>query len=153
MDIFLQSITEGGDYVLLGNDIQGSSELYNQIFLALFGGNREQSTKREYAIGESRFDWWANALLFPENDVRQYNSLTERTLVNVSLTSAGRQEVEEAVKVDLTYLQALGKTEVLVYLISSNKIQIDVSITEPSGEQKQEYSFVWDSARNEIINS
>ena len=153
MDILLAATPDGGDYVLKGNDVESTSELFNQIYLAFFGGNVEQSTKRDYAIGEQRKDWWANALVFPEDATKQFNSNTERTLRNISLTSAGRIELEESMKLDLAYIQDLGKTEVSVYLISSTQINMQVIITEPTGGQPQEFSVIWDAARNQILKS
>lgn len=153
MDILIKSTGNGGDFNLLGNDIEATSELYNQVYLALFGGNVEGSTKREYAPGESRLDWWANDLLFNEDNIRQLNSATERELKNVSLTSAGRIRIEQAIKVDLAYISALGSTEVEVSLESENRVSIYVKINEPSGEKTQLLTFIWDAARNEVVKT
>lgn len=153
MDIALISTGNGGDFILSGNDIEATSELYNQVYLALFGGNVEGSTKRVYAVGEQRPDWWANSLLFENNDVEQFNSLTERELKNVSLTSAGRVQIEQAVKIDLAFISELGQTEVSVSLLENNQLSIDVKLLEPSGEKSQALTFIWDAARNELIQT
>lgn len=153
MDISIKSTGDGGDFILTGNDIETTSQLYNQIYLALFGGNVEGSTKREYAQGEPRLDWFANSILFDNDKQKQFNSSTERKLKNVSLTSSGRIEIEQAVIADLAYISELGKTEVEVSLLEENRLSIFVKILEPSGEQSQSLNFIWDSARGEIIKT
>lgn len=153
MDIALKSTGNGGDFILTGNDIETTSELYNQVYLALFGGNVEGSTKRDYAPGELRLDWFANSLLFNNDNKKQFNSSTEMELKNVSLTSAGRVRIEQAIKIDLAYISELGKTEVEVTLLSENRISIHVKLLEPSGENSQILTFIWDSARSEVIKT
>jgi len=153
MDIALKSTGNGGDFILSGNDIESTSSLYNQVYLALFGGNVEDSTKRNYAAGEERLDYWANSLLYENKPIEQFNSSTERELKNVSLTSAGIIRIEQAVKVDLSFISELGNYEVEVSFLENNQLSIEVKLLEPSGEKSQALNFIWDASRNEVINT
>src|SRR5690606_6946193 len=79
----------GGDIKLLGNDLAVIYSHENQVYLALFGGNVEQSTPAQETT-ETTEDWWGNNLLFGGDAAKQFNSETERALNNTALNSAGR---------------------------------------------------------------
>lgn len=142
MDVAIYESGSGGEFRLLGNDLDGTSGLYNQVYLALFGGNTEASTARD--MSAPRSDWWGNALLL--QDAAQFNSETERTLRNTALTSSGRAAIERAVRKDLQYLDI--PNEVAVSVTSHNKVVIEVRLL----QEGEKYKFVWDSARDELIN-
>ena len=150
-DVSIQSTGDGFDYVLTENTVEISAGLYNTIILSLFGGNVEQSTQDEYADGENRFDYFANSLLFDDDEQIQFNSETERALLNNALTSAGRVAIEAAVRADLEKLELLGEFESSVSIVSNNRIAIFVKVTEPTGTQNQQFSFIWDQTLNAII--
>lgn len=152
-DILIFESGSGGEFQLLGNDIATTSALYNQVYLALFGGNVLESTRVSYAPGEQRGDWWGNTLLLPENPESQFNSQTERVLQNVVLNSSGRVAVEEAVKADIAYLADLGETQVSVIFDEQNRVNITVRINEPTEKKPQEFNYIWDSAKGELIET
>jgi len=149
-DILIKQLPNGGDFNLQGANIEFGSELWNQVLLALFGGNLEQSTKRTYQTGEERLDWWGNSLLFGQDPNFQYNSDTERTLNNVALTSSGLSQIEKAIDRDLKFLKEIADVEYSVSIISNNRIQLTVNFNEP---QNGEFRLIWDSAENRVIET
>lgn len=124
----------GGDLQLLGNDLAMIYGYENQTYLALFGGNVEEDTKIVKNKNIERFSYWANNLLFGNDQSKQYNSKTERTLNNVALNSSGRLSIEIAVKQDLKYLSDLGATVTVdVKLIAVNTVKINITTIYSNG--------------------
>ncbi len=138
---FDQAIGEGagngGDLQMLGNDLAIVYGQENQVYLALFGGNVEQSTPAINTVASQRFDWWGNSLLMPNDSSRQFNSSTERVLNTTALNSAGRIKIENAVKDDLKYLTQLGaKVTVAVSLPDKiNTVKIEVTTVYSEGNK------------------
>jgi len=60
----------------------------------------------------------------------QFNSLTERTLNTTPLTSAGRPIIENAIKKDLSFL---NNVTVSVVIVSTDRINVTLKIILPSG--------------------
>ncbi len=107
IDLKIIETGSGGDLVLVdGEDLGVITDNSNQVYLSTFGGNVKENTEidAEQEIKE-HFDWWGNVLLFPEDELSQMNSNTERALINNSLTSSGRVEIENAVIADTKYLE------------------------------------------------
>lgn len=108
--IFDLAITEsfdGGEIVYQVNDLVVVNGKENQVYLAMFSGNEDQS------------QWWGNVLVLANQPLIQYNSLTEHTLNTTPLTSAGRRAIETAINKDLSFLKP---TLVQVSIISDNKV-------------------------------
>lgn len=123
----------GGDIKFQGNDIAVVFGNENQIYLALFGGNVEQSTPARPTV-EPTFDYWGNDLFYPGDPSRQFNSQTERVLNATALNSAGRIKIENAVKNDLQYLKDLGaEVTVSVTIPSVNVVRIEIRTKYPDG--------------------
>jgi len=148
-DLKIIETYDGGDLVLNGNDLQVIDGFQNMIYLALFGGNVEQSTK-QYNENEERFDFWANSLLMLDSPDIQYNSETERTLNEVSLNSRGRLLIEQSVKKDLEFMQDFGNIEVNVSIIQSDRVKINVIIKEPNELNSNEFNYIWGATENEL---
>lgn len=124
MDLLLIETGNGGDVQLNGNDYAKALGIENQVYLAWFGGNVEQSTKPGVVLAQS-FDYWANGLLMGSNPSIQYNSEFERALRNVSLTSSGRVELEAAAKKDLEFLKDMGITYTIqVAITDTDRVEI-----------------------------
>lgn len=127
----------GGDIAMLTSDLAVVYGNENQVYLALFGGNVEQTTNEVVPGNGQRFDYWANTLLFANNTKLQYNSLTEKTLNTVPLNSIGRTKIEAAVKNDLKYLVADGATvNVSVRIIDVNKVEITIETIYTRGNNR-----------------
>jgi hypothetical protein len=125
--------------------------LYQQIYLALFGGNVEDSTRQSYLESEERFDYWGNSLIWKEKKTLQFNSETERTILKTVLNSSGRASIISAVNDDLKYLEPLIDYTVEVEIISNSKLRIIVNFTEKANQQDKTLQLIYDNAKQEII--
>lgn len=150
-DILLFENGGGGEMAILNNDLEMSETLYQQVYLALFGGNLEGNTKNNVLITEERLDWWGNTLFFNDVPSKQFNSNTERTLLNVALNSSGRLSVIQAVTNDLMYLSDLIDSTVDVQFYDTNKIRIIVKFTQKAKQENKVLQLVYDNAKQELI--
>jgi len=150
-DLMIFESGVGGDVRLLGNDIEMTDSIFNMVYLALFGGNPDASTTGSEIESEQRSDFWGNGLLLPNDTELQFNSTTENTLNNVSLDSSGRIEIEEAVKKDLEFMSALARVGVDVSIVSDDRVQIDILLTEPGNLTEKTFQFIWDATKQELI--
>jgi len=151
-DILLFENGSSGDFAIDNNDLMMGESLYEQIYLALFGGNVEASTKPSYLETEDRFDYWGNSLIWNETKTKQFNSETERTIQNTTLNSAGRLAIIQAVNNDLAYLKdVLNLNNVSADILSVNKLRISVSFSGKSNQQDKTLQMVYDNAKNEVI--
>ena len=148
-DLKLIETFDGGDLVLNGNDLKVIDGFQNMIYLALFGGNIEQSTK-QFDEDEERFDFWANDLLMLDSPEIQYNSETERTLNEVSLNSRGRLLIEQSAKKDLEFIQDFGNVDVNVSIIKNDSVAINVIIKEPNELNSNQFNYIWTATENEL---
>lgn len=150
-DLLLYESGDGGQISIKNNDLQLNEVLYNQFYLALFGGNYEKSTTGNEIAGEIRSDYWANSLIFPTEPNKQYNSTTERVLNEVVLNSEGRLKIEQSVNNDLNYLKNVVNFKVSVSFEGSNIVIINVKFSEKTNQQQKELQLVFDNAKNELI--
>lgn len=150
-DILLYETGNGGDLAVLSNDLAMCEALYQQVYLALFGGNVEASTKQKYIETEERFDYWGNSLIWNEKNTRQFNSQTERALINNPMSSSGRLAILQAVNEDLSYLVSLLSYTVDVSVLGLNNLKITVNFTAKSNQQNKVLQLVYDNAKNELI--
>ena len=150
-DLSLFESFDGGELVLVGNDLQLTEGLFNQVYLALFGGNVEQSTSDVNEQVQQRFDFWGNGLFFPDEAEFQFNSRTERALNEVALDSAGLLRLEQIIAEDLRFLEQLAEVEVNVIVEGVNRAKINVLLRQPEGLEEQRFTFLWDGTREEEI--
>ena len=150
-DIHLFETGSGGDFALLNDDLLMSETLYQQIYLALFGGNIEASTKASYLESEERFDYWGNSLIWIDAKTKQFNSETERVLGSIALNSSGRLSIIQAVNKDLDYLKNVIDFNVEVAIEAVSRLSISVSFSGKSNQQNRLLQMVWDNSKKEII--
>ncbi len=150
-DISLYESGNGGDFSILNNDLLMGESLYQQIYIALFGGNIEESTKSRYLETEDRFDYWGNTLIWKDVKTKQFNSETERTLREIVMNSSGRVTLIQAVSNDLAYLQPIANISVDVQLLSLSKTKILINLTQKSNQQDKLLQLVYDNAKGEVI--
>lgn len=150
-DISLFETGAGGDFAIIEDDLLLSESLYEQIFLALFGGNIEASTKITYLPSEDRFDYWGNSLVWKNEKTVQFNSETERTIQNTTLNSSGRLSIIQSVNVDLEYLKSMIDFSVDVQILGRDNLKIIVSFSSKSNQQVKVLQMVYDNAKNEVI--
>ena len=150
VDLRLIETNDGGDCVLLANDVQLISGFQNMPYICLFGGNVEQSTIGPHVIGQDSNDFWGNFLLHPTEQPLWFNSKTEKMLRDTALNSAGRQQIEEQVKNDLKFMNTFANVSVSVSLISVDKLRIYISLIEPNKKDSTELVYIWDATNAEL---
>ncbi len=150
-DISLFESGSGGDFAILNDDLLMGESLYQQIYLALFGGNIEASTKGSYLAGEERFDYWGNSLIWKDAQTKQFNSDTERAIQNNALNSSGRLAIIQAANKDLNYLNNVINFKVDVSILSVNRLGIIVSFGAKTNQQDKVLQMVYDNAKQEVI--
>jgi phage gp46-like protein len=150
-DINLYESGTGGEISISSNDLNLGESLFQQVYLALFGGNLEAVTRGDELIGEERLDWWGNSLFLNDNPNKQFNSITEKTLQNVVLNSSGRLKIIQAVKEDLSYLSDLLDFSINVVFEEVNNIKIIINFTQKGTQENRVLELVYNNAKNEII--
>lgn len=150
-DILIYESGDGGEMAIINKDLALAETLYQQVYLALFGGNVEQNTTNNSLITEQNFDWWGNSLILEESPSEQFNSNTERTLNTTALNSAGRLTIIRAVESDLEYLSSLLNYFVDVDFPQRDKVRISVYFTPKDNQQDRVLVMVYDNAKNEVI--
>jgi phage gp46-like protein len=146
LDIGIYETGTGGDINIVNDDIETIQSLANQVYLALFGGNVEQSTS-EIVQGSERLDYWGNEYLDIE---QQFNSTFERALTQVALTSSGISKLEDAAKKDLKYLSNYADVSISGSIPDISKFRLEIILKQPSDESLK-VVFVWDGNKNEVI--
>lgn len=150
-DIALHETGNGGDAQIKGNDIVTTGGIFNQIYMALFGGNPPASTTGDELETEQKLDWWANNLLFQDQPTIQQNSNLERVLSEVALNSSGRLKIIEAVKADLAFLKEVAQITVDAIIAGIDKVEIRILAQEPGNIDEQAFIFIWDATKAEEI--
>ncbi|RDY57714.1 hypothetical protein [Flagellimonas nanhaiensis] len=150
-DLQLTEYGSGGDITLMADDLLLNEELLQMAYLAMFGGNKEASTKGNELEDEERVDWWGNTLLFGEKTNKQMNSTTERILDDVVLNSSGRLEIKRAVEKDLEFLAPIAEVTVAVSIETSNRVEIFIKLERLSNQQEKILQLIFDNATKAII--
>jgi phage gp46-like protein len=153
-DFSVTMTASGGDWFVEGSDIALTSAIYQQIILALFGGNVEASTKGEEApAGTKREDYWGNAFTSGQSEI-QFNSEYERRVMNSAISTASLQGINDAARADLTYLEDLGVAQIESiesFLVDTDKIRTEIGIQEPGESTAQAFAIIWDATKTEFI--
>lgn len=149
IDLKLVETGDGGDVVLKGNDLEMIEGFQNMPYLALFGGNVEDSTTGE-KVKEQAFDYWGNFLLHPTQRELWLNSGTERLMLTTAITTSSRIRMEEQVKKDLEFMKPFAIVESNVFLVSEDRISISISISQPTSNELLNFSYIWDATNNEL---
>lgn len=152
MDLKIEEHGNGGELVKTSKDLTVIEGFENMVYLAMFGGNVEQSTPVNRPENVQMFDWWANDLFFKNNPSLQFNSITERTLNEVALNSAGRILIEEAVLSDLEFMTEFAEVSAQVNIKDHDRVEIKVFIGEPNNIQGKKFEYIWDATRQSLID-
>lgn len=150
-DINIFESGDGGELIILNDDLLTGEALFNQVYLALFGGNYEQKTKINYIYGEERFDWWGNSLIFNQEPKKQFNSVTEKKLNEIVLNANGRLILIQTITDDLLFLSDLLNYKVDVLFFEINKIKIIVNFTSKLNQENRVLILIYNNAKNELI--
>jgi len=149
-DLKIIETGDGGDAVLLNNDLVVIGGFQNMPYLGMFGGNVEESTTGPKETSEQSFDWWGNNLLMQNDYLIQFNSLLENTLKNVSLTPSGRLQIINVIKDDIQFMKEFSITSVDASIVSNDRIEIYIKIQEPNNLESNDFTYIWDSTNNEL---
>lgn len=146
MDLQLLETGNGGDLNRIGADLALVYSFENMPYLALFGGNKAAVTGPRLATQQD-FSWWGNALLFPNNPSLQFNSLTEKALDEIPLTSSGRLLIEEAIKKDLEFMRPFANVSVSTEIVATDHIRIGIGIQRPDNLQRRDFIYIWENGQ------
>lgn len=150
MDLKITENGNGGELVFNGVDLELTSEIYNQPYLARFGGNVQNSTTDQFNENDIRGDFWGNSLLLESAENEQFNSKFEHTINQTELSSSGRITLEQAAKDDLKYLESFSDSQTTVKITNVDKIQLIDQVTQ--GEN-QNFSYIWSEAKDEVLTN
>jgi hypothetical protein len=150
-DINLYETGSGGDFAILANDLMMGESLFQNIYLALFGGNYEASTKSAYLPNELRYDYWGNDLAWGQQKTKQFNSETERTLRSTALNSQGRIAILQSVNNDLAYMKGVVDFTVDVQIKGISKAAIIITLNQKTNQQDKVLQLIFDNIKNEVI--
>lgn len=126
MDILLMDNGDGGEVVLQGGDLKSDGTLYTSVYLSLFGGDNFSNVFEEY-----------------ESDNEFEESL------NLPITKQNLNTVEKKANKSLKWMIDSGIAEDVqsfAYGNIENKINVDITITEPLGK-KQSYAVIWENQK------
>jgi len=127
--------------------------IFNNIFLAWFGGNVGASTSDVSPDALERFDWWGNVLLFPNDPKRQYNSRLENLLNTVELNSAGLSVIQTIAKSDLDFMSEIADITVTASIVRVDTLRLSVLAVEKTTGVSSQFSFIWDDLRVQVLDS
>lgn len=151
MDLQIVENGDGGELIKKANDLSVINGFQNMIYLGMFGGNVRQSTPAISISTEQNFDYWGNNLLDPGDDSVQFNSQTERALNTIPLTSSGRVLIQQAVENDLKSMQEFATVVITVSIVATDKLAIGVRLIQPDNLEKQDFIFIWNSTKQELM--
>jgi len=155
MDVAVLETNNGGDIQIIGNDLATQGGWGNMVYLALFGGNVEAVTKEQLPT-EQNHDWWGNNLFFSQDEARQFNSLTEKKLSEIALTSAGRSQIEQVINQDLAFMKAFAIVTVSAKIIYVDQVEITIKVREPenlngrNADVYKEMIMIWDATKQQL---
>jgi len=150
-DILIYETGSGGDLAVINGDISLNDQLLQQVYLCLFGGNVEASTKGDELPGQIREDWWGNSLLFGDNQAKQFNSETECALRDNPLNGSGRNNIIQAVNNDLKHFKSYADVKVDASVTGTSSLKITIKIQEPQNSIPVLVRLMWDNAKSELI--
>ena len=151
MDFEVVETGNGGDLVRKTKDLSVIEGFESMPYMAMFGGNLRASTPQTRIPTEEAFDYWANSLLWSNDSSLQFNSETERTLMNVALNSSGRVLIQQAIRKDLEFMRPFCEIGVVVSILSDDKVGIGIALRKPSNLQQKEFIYIWDATRRELL--
>lgn len=111
-DFLLIDNDNGSDLIPSGSDLKSTFTYEGMIYLALFSGE----------------DFWANNLL---SNGEKIICQTEKALISNPLSSAGRVNIENAIKADLVFIKKQipdADIDVQTRIVSNNALEISVRI-------------------------
>lgn len=133
----IENSGNGGDIVFKNNDLVIVNGFENMPYLAMFGGTQ----------------WWANDLIFFNDESKQFKQLTQKVLETVALNSSGRISIQNAVVSDLKFMQDFATVNVEVSIISDDKVLINIQLIRKDNLQKTELIYIWDNTLSTVTKN
>jgi len=130
MDIALNDNGDGAEVILTGGDLKGDGTLYNAVYLSLFGGDNYSNVFEEY---ESNGDF--------------------EEALNNPITAPNLQNIEKTAKKALEWMlneKAAESIEVYAHGNIENKIDVEITITEPTGNDYK-FAVVWKNQKYVLL--
>ena len=124
----------------LSNGVREVNSIINMPFLALFGGNVEQSQPVFRNNGEVLKSWWGNS-----HGISNENSETERFLRTMVLSTSTPERLKKIVERDLSFLLPYVDVFVEVSIPTVNRVHIDIVLTDKQTGKTTETTYIWDS--------
>jgi phage gp46-like protein len=131
MDILLQDNGDGAELTLENGDLEGDGSFYNAVYLSLFGGDNFSNVYEDY----------------------EQNGDFEESL-NLPITMNNLKTVENNANKALKWLTDSGvadSVDVYAYGDNDNKIGVEITVTEPSGNTYQ-FGVIWENQK-QILKS
>ncbi|MCH9621005.1 MAG: hypothetical protein S4CHLAM20_04190 [Chlamydiia bacterium] len=154
IDVTVYESGEGGELVLNETDLGTTNSLFNQVYIAWFGGNVADYDRdsEEFQKGEQRKGYWQNEAFFSDdNEDAKMVSRIEYMLANTALTSQGIFDLQREALDDLDFLSKTAEVSVEINLIEVDKISIIAILKEKKIQNEQRFKFIWDSTQSELI--
>lgn len=139
-DLLIEESGNGGDLVLLNDDLVLTSDFSNQIYLALFGGNIRSDN------GEQQNEWWGNEGLQEEEKSK---SQFEKTLSEVVLNSSGLQKLESAANSDLQFLKKYVNYTLELQILNKDSLSLYIQINAPSNVDEK-VRIIWNNTTKTV---
>lgn len=139
-DLLIEESGNGGDLVLLNDDLVLTSDFSNQIYLALFGGNIRSDN------GEQQNEWWGNEGLQEEEKSK---SQFEKTLSEVVLNSSGLQKLEAAANSDLQFLKKYVNYTLELQILNKDSLSLYIQINAPSNVDEK-VRIIWNNTTKTV---
>ncbi len=149
-DLLVYESGNGGEISIQNNDLALTDQVLQQAYLCLFGGNVDASTRGDELPNEIKKDWWGNSLFYADEKSKQFNSLTERALIDNPLTSSGRVNIIRSIESDLKYLKNISNVNVNAFILSNNKLRVEIKLSMPATKTIV-IELLWDSIKKELI--
>lgn len=150
MDCAIIENGNGGDLVKNPKDLLLFFGFENMVYLAMFGGNVEQSTPSKRLVAQQDFAWWGNNLLMTNDASIQLNSATERALNTVPLTSSGRVQIDNFIKTDLQFMEEFVNLTVETAITATDRLEISLRLQKPDNLQSTQFVYIWDATLHEL---
>lgn len=151
-DLKLTQTPDDADIILNGNDLVITEGLHNMPLLALFGGNPGNPTEGAPVNGIENFDWWGNYILNVNDPKVWFNSYLENLLDNIVITPINLDKITQTVKKDLKFLSEYAVIDVACSIPYVDTLKIFISIVEKDTGEENEFSYIWNATKNELIN-
>jgi|SRR5690606_7939187 len=131
----VRSLTVGVDEV---------ESVINMPFLAMFGGNVEQSQPVFRNAGEILNSWWGNSYGVNEN------SETERYLRTMVLSTGTPDKLKRIIERDLSFLSDYLDINVEVTIPMVNRVHIGIILSDKKTGKTVESNYIWNSLLNDF---